>query len=512
MSESHAVAAGHALTARTASDVLEAGGSAMDAAFAAALTAMVAEPVLAGVLGGGFAMVREPGGRCRLLDAFVQTPAAKRPEGETDLREIHADFGSATQGFHIGAGTIAASGLAAGLAEAHARYGRMDRRELAAPAARAAREGVEITPYQARLARIVAPILTASRGARALHCEGPEEGAALKGEGARFANPELADVFEEFAAEGPRFVQEGEIATALAALCESGGHLTRADLAAYEPAWREPLVERRGAAEIALNPGPSLGGALIALTLSLLGGRARPAEIAAALATVARARAAAGLDDDPEGGAARLLDPAFRKHWQAAHDGRPAATRGTTHISVIDGDGLGVALTLSNGEGCGHVLPGTGIMPNNMLGEDDLVPGGGVAWRSGVRLASMMCPLSVAWPDGRVAMLGSGGSNRIRTALVQVLLHLVDGGLPLAEAIAAPRLHVEGTHPPALDYEEAGLAGADREALRAAWPEARGWEEPSMFFGGVHGAIGTPSGLREAAGDARRAGHAIATG
>lgn len=508
MSPRYAVAAGHALTVRTASEVLEAGGTAMDAAYAGALTAMVAEPVLAGLLGGGFVMVREPGGACRLLDAFVETPRAKRPEAEADIREIHADFGATTQGFHIGAGTIAASGLAAGLAEAQARHGRMDPRELAAPAAAAARHGVRLTAFQARLAGIVAPILTATAGARALHCESAEAGAALRAEGAALRNPDFADVLEEFAAEGPRFVQEGEVAAALLALSAEGGHLTRADLAGYRPVWREPLVERRGGVRIALNPGPSLGGALIAFTLALLGSRPQPAAIARAFAAVARARAAARLDDGPEEGLARLADAAFREHWRAATDGRPQAVRGTTHISVIDGAGLGVALTLSNGEGCGHVLSGTGIMPNNMLGEADLVPGGGVSWRPGVRLASMMCPLALDWPDGRVAMLGSGGSNRIRTALAQAILHLVDGGLPLEAAIAAPRLHVEGTAPVRLDYEEEGLAEADRAALRAEWPEAHGWDALSMFFGGVHGAMGDPAGARAAAGDPRRDGHA----
>ena len=501
----YAVAAGHRLTAEAGAAMLDAGGSAADAAVAAALTAMVAEPVLAGLLGGGFAMVRSPSGETRLLDAFVDTPGRCRPAGETDFRAIEADFGETRQEFHIGAGAIAAAGLSRGLWELHARFGRVPMREVAAPAVAAAREGVRVTAYQARLARIVAPILTASAEARALHCEGE----TLHGEGAVHRNPDFAEVLEVFAVEGPRFVQEGEVAARLMRLAAAGGHLEGADLARHAPVWRRPLTATRRQARIALNPPPSLGGALIEVTLALLPDGPRPVEIAAALAATARARAESGIDAAPEEGVERLADPALRaRAARAVAQGRPVSTRGTTHVSAIDREGLGVALTLSNGEGCGLIVPGTGIMPNNMLGEADLLPGGFGRWPTGVRLASMMAPLAVDWPDGRVAMLGSGGSNRIRSALVQVLVGLIDRGEDLAAAIAAPRLHVEGAEAPVLDHEETGLAEAVRSALRTAWPEARGWAEPSMFFGGAHGVIGGPRGP-QACGDPRRAGHSI---
>lgn len=496
--QGHAIAAGHRLTAEAAEAMLGEGGTAADAAVAAALTAMVAEPVLAGLLGGGFAMVRPADRPPRLIDFFVDTPGRCRPPDEVDFRAIEADFGQTRQEFHIGAGSIAVPGVAPGLWQLHARFGRMPMRRVVEPALAASRGGVRITAYQARLAAIVAPILTASPEARALHCENDR----LRPEDGVFRNPDLADVLEVFAAEGPRFVQEGEVAEGLLSLAASGGHLDRADLARFDPVWRAPLRATRGTVEIALNPAPSLGGALIAFALEMAPHAARPVEIAAALAATARARAAVGLDHDADG-IGRLLDPAT----VAAH--RPVATRGTTHVSVIDSAGLGVALTLSNGEGCGLIVPGTGIMANNMLGEADLLPRGFDAWAPGVRLASMMAPLAVSWPDGRVAMLGSGGSNRIRSALVQVLIGLVDRGLALEPAILAPRLHVEGAEAPALDYEEPGLAEEDRAELRAAWPEARGWSDMSMFFGGAHGAMRGADGVPDAFGDPRRAGHAL---
>ncbi|MEO1603346.1 MAG: gamma-glutamyltransferase [Pseudomonadota bacterium] len=505
MTKRYAIAAGHRLTSETGAEVLAAGGTAMDAAVAAAFMAMVAEPVLAGLLGGGFVMVRDPRGGTHLLDAFVDTPRVKRPEGEIAMEEIHADFGGVTQGFRIGPGTMATPCLAPGLAEAHARFGRIPLRDLTRPAADAARTGVTLTPYQARLSQIVAPILTATPSARALHCDGEE----LRGAGALARNPDFADVLEEFGAEGPRFIQEGEVAARLMDTAEAGGHLTRADLAECRPVWRQPLSENRGAAALALNPPPSLGGTLIAFSLALMEAGAAPAAVARAFSATTKARAEVGLDGAPEQGAARLAHPAFRERMATMAAHRPA-TRGTTQISVMDAEGLGVALTLSNGEGMGAVLPGTGIMPNNMLGEDDLVPGDPLGWREGVRLSSMMAPMAVSWPDGRAAMLGSGGSNRIRTALAQVVARVVDRGEPLDVAIQAPRLHVEGVREAAVDFEEAGLAEGDRAALLDAFPEARGWDEPSMFFGGVHGVMRDAGGGLSAAGDARRDGVGLA--
>jgi gamma-glutamyltranspeptidase / glutathione hydrolase len=507
-----AVAAGHRVTAEAAAEVLRAGGTAVDAAIAAGLACMVAEPALAGLLGGGFLMVREPGGRTRALDFFVETPKRKRPAGDLDFRAIEAQFGTATQEFHIGAGSIATPGVAPGLAEAHARYGRMPMTALAQPAITAAREGVRVTDYQSFICGIIEPILTASAAARALFCDGD----VLMREGSLFRNPEFADVIEVMAHEGPRFVTEGEVGRGILALCDQGGHLTAADLAGYRPAWREPLKVERAGVRISVNPPPSLGGALAVFSLELLGPGPDAVALARAFAATSRARLEADLATDPVAGAARLLSPALVARYRAELRGRPPATRGTTHISVIDAAGMGAAMTLSNGEGCGQIVPGTGLMPNNMLGEADLVPGGWHSWTPDRRLASMMAPMAVDWPDQRFAMLGSGGSNRIRTALAQVLVRLIDGSERMEPAIEAPRLHVEpGPEarldpgaPPAVEFED--LAGeAARAALMAAFPQARPWPDRSMYFGGVHGARRRRAGDLEAAGDPRRAGVAL---
>ena len=181
----------------------------------------------------------------------------------------------------------------------------------------------------------------------------------------------------------------------------------------------------------------------------------------------------------------------------------PAAYRGTTHISVIDRDGNAASASLSNGEGNGSIVGNFGFMLNNMLGEEDLSPEGLGTWRERVRLSSMMAPTIILHPDGTVIALGTGGSNRIRTAILQVAVNLLDHGMSLEDAVAAPRLHLEkcGT----LSFEP-GLREAAQAAFLALEDKAHAWPAPNLFFGGVHAARRFGEGGVEGAGDPRRGG------
>jgi gamma-glutamyltranspeptidase / glutathione hydrolase len=178
--------------------------------------------------------------------------------------------------------------------------------------------------------------------------------------------------------------------------------------------------------------------------------------------------------------------------------------RGTTHISIDDGRGLAVSLTLSNGEGSGYVLPGTGIHLNNMLGEEDINRTGFHGWPCNRRLASMMAPTLIERGHGngrRRWLLGSGGSNRIRTALVQVISCPGRLQQPLDAAIRAPRLHLEQGRL-AIEMPGRYLARRNADWLIEHYPEARVWPDRNLYFGGVH-AVGPD----EAAADPRRLGH-----
>ena len=212
------------------------------------------------------------------------------------------------------------------------------------------------------------------------------------------------------------------------------------------------------------------------------------------------ARAAHG-----EGLAAKLADGVLAKNMREAAR-HPAAHRGTTHVSVIDRDGNAASASLSNGEGNGSIVGNFGFMLNNMLGEEDLSPEGLGKWRQGVRLSSMMAPTVILQPDGTVIALGSGGSNRIRTAILQVAVNLLDRGMSLEEAVEAPRLHVERDGK--LSFEP-GLPEAVETAFRALGERAHAWPAANLFFGGVHAARRFGDGGVEGAGDPRRGGVAI---
>ncbi|WP_112321805.1 gamma-glutamyltransferase [Oceanibium sediminis] len=492
---SFAVATGHALTSEAAAEVLRDGGTAVDAAVAAAAMAFVVEPVLAGPMGGGFLMLAEAGRAPRVIDAFVETPSRALPEGELDLATITVDFGTETQDFHIGAGTVAVPCLMPALFEAHARLGRMPLPQLFAPAVSAARHGHAQHERMAYIAGLVAPILTSHPEVEALYAPGGK----IPPAGTLVSNPALADVLEVGALEGARFYTEGEIGQGLAGL--PGSQVSVDELKAARWISRAPLTLSRSGAEVALNPPPSLGGVQVALALSALPHRPEPALLAHAFAEIAAIRKRMDMDGAPAD-AGRALAPELVAVLEKTLAGHRASIRGTTHISVIAGDGSGVGLTMSNGTGSGRLIPGTGIVPNNMLGEEDLVPGGPVAWRAGQRLASMMCPMAIRRRDGALTILGSGGSARIRSALSNVALGLLDFELSVEDAVAAPRLHYDGGR---LSFE-IGADEARRAQLLAAFPEARAWAEPNMFFGGVHTAHRAANGSVLAVGDARRAG------
>jgi gamma-glutamyltranspeptidase/glutathione hydrolase len=173
----------------------------------------------------------------------------------------------------------------------------------------------------------------------------------------------------------------------------------------------------------------------------------------------------------------------------------------TTHISVIDSDGMAVGITHSNGEGCGYVVPGTGAMMNNFLGEDDINPHGFHSQPAGERMLTMMCP-TIVRKDNQTWVLGTGGSNRIRTSVMQVVHNLVALGMSAREAVRAPRIHVEGE---AFNLETIGQDPATVRALSEEEPGLVLFNDSNMFFGGVHVAALGPDGF-DGIGDIRRGG------
>ena len=202
------------------------------------------------------------------------------------------------------------------------------------------------------------------------------------------------------------------------------------------------------------------------------------------------------------------MDPGFASEFlseASLASGIEATDRlgSTTHLVAIDSDGLCASVTCSNGTGSGMVVPETGVHLNNMLGEEDLNPLGFHRHRPGDRIGSMMSPTLILDRGEVVAGLGSAGSNRIRSAVVQSVVNLVARGMDPQDAIDAPRIHVEGD----LIQAEPGVDGVALDRLAASGEEVFVWDRINLFFGGVQAVTRDPgSGLLAGGADPRRGG------
>lgn len=516
MGQRGAIAAGHPQTAAAGLRILQAGGNAFDAAIAAALAACVTESGLISLAGGGFLLAHTADRRNLLFDFFTQTPQRKRPAADLDFYPVTVNFGDAVQQFHIGLGSVAVPGVLKGLLHIHRQLGRLPLAEVAAPAIAYAQQGVTIQAFASYCLQILTPILTATPAGQQIYT--PTGQPLQAGDSLRM--PAFAATLAEVVQQGDRPLYVGQWARALVDACaEGGGHLTEADLATYEVIERQPLTLTYRGHTILTNPPPSTGGLLIGFALKVLeaidlsqitfgsGDHLCLLRQVMQLTNAARHDRYANHLDTPSLLSA-FLDPTVLQPYQQALQttiqlgGNKWGS--TTQISIIDSEGNAASMTASNGEGAGFLIPGTGIMVNNMLGEADLNPHGFHTWLPNQRLASMMAPTIVLQGGQPALVLGSGGSNRIRTAILQVLLNVLDFQMPLEMAIASPRLHWEDQ---VLNLEP-GLPGAEtiQHLAAAAGDRVLPWQAPNMFFGGVHAISRQPDGTLAAVGDRRRDG------
>ncbi|MEZ4771211.1 MAG: gamma-glutamyltransferase [Caldilineales bacterium] len=525
------------MTAAAGAQMLQEGGNAVDAAVAAAFVSAVSEYTLSAIGGSGFALVYDTlGGTGDLYDFFSAAPGLDGPPvasvDDIDFRQITVDYGVSRQHFYVGRGAVAVPGNVAGLCAMAGQSGRLPLPVLLEPAIRLMREGCPVSGMQHAISTLIEPIFLMTAGSRAIFCR--EDGGLLR-PGDLLRMPELADTLELLGREGPELFYRGDVARAiLADQRDRGGVLTAADLAAYEVVRRRPLASSFRAYTVVTNPPPSRGGLLINFALQLLDGlayaptaqdiaSARHVEVIAEImrvTTFAR-RQMEQSHVPPEAQETWLLSKQSVARWteelhrllampasQRPLDLPIAAAASTTQISVMDEDGLLVSLTTTAGEGTGFVVPGVGIILNNMMGEADLHPLGWFRMTSGQRIPSMMAP-TVVLRDGRpVLTLGSGGANRIRSAIMQVLVNTLSAGMPLDAAVYASRVHFED----GVLQIEGGHDAALAPALDAAGYTVNAWPDQHMYFGGVHAVAERTDGQFAAVGDPRRGGSAIVVG
>ena len=504
------IAAGDVKTAEAGIEMFRLGGNAFDAAAAAVLASFVTESCLTSAAGGGFLLAHTQENRNILFDFFSQTPIQKRPQQEINFYPIEVNFGDAIQEFHIGMGAIAAPGNIGGIFHVQQKLGKLPFHIVAEPAIHYAKHGIEVNEFQTYCWRILQPILTATTAARQIYAP---NGVLLE-VGDKLFMPDFAETLSYIAQRGVQEFYRGEIGRQLIKDCQTnGGYLTWADLAQYQAIERQPLTINYRGNTLLTNPPPSSGGILIAFSLELLSqfelskiGFGTPLHLQILTDVMRLTDRARKEKYDPNldrTDIAQIFLATDRVTEYASQLNRYVNKWGsTTHLSVVDAEGNAASVTTSNGEGSGYIIPNTGIMLNNMLGEDDLNPYGFHQWRENVRISSMMSPTIVLKDNRPEIVLGSGGSKRIRTAILQVISNIIDFQMPVDLAVNNSRIHWEdgvlNLEPGWSEDAIANLIYAEEKLLL--------WNQQNMFFGGVHTVMEDEAGIISGAGDRRRHG------
>ncbi len=479
--------------------VLDQGGNAVDAAVATGFALAVTYPAAGNIGGGGFMVVRRPDGSATSFDFRETAPAAARPDmfldaaGEIDTSLIESGYLA-----------VGVPGTVRGLALAHARLGRLPWRRLVEPAVRLAREGFPISASLATaLNGELAGPMKAFPGSLAAY--GKPDGTPWRA-GERLRLPELATTLSAIAGEGPDAFYAGRVGGLVAdAMAEHGGLVTRADLAGYVAKERSPLTGRfLGHDVISMGP-PSSGGVVLLEMLGMfeaLGIERLDPRSPEAVHLVTEIRRRAYLDrarflgdpDHVEVPVDQLTSPAHARGLAATIDHRRASSSRdlggdllgppapespqTTHFSVVDVDGMAVATTttLEASFGSHLVVPGTGFLLNNEMGDFNRRPGsttltGDIGTPAnliapGKRMLSSMTPTIVA-RDGRLVLVtGSPGGRTIINTVFDVITGVVAHGRDGRSAVDAARFHHQWL-PDRLRVEPGGLSEATRQNLEA---------------------------------------------
>lgn len=497
------VVAAHPLASNAGLDVLRKGGNAADAAIAALMVLNVVEPHASGLGGGGFAVIQDPHSGLAVLDFREVAPAGIDPAAYFDP----ADSLQAAQ--QHGGTTIGVPGSPAGLAMLHERYGSLPLSELLQPAIRLARDGY---PVSATLSTLIAErvdlFLSDSSWSELFLVDGfpPMEGEILH-------NPGLAALLERLATGGLAAFYP-LLATELSStIIAAGGWVEPRDLLEYEALWRDPLVHDWKGRRLVGPPPPATGALAVMQCLGILEEldlEAMPE--AQRMHVMAEAMKQAMRDKGKRAG-----DPAFsatptdslldrdyarrvlaqihpdaihhswpplgsRPVWQDEHD-PPRDHGNTTHLSVWDAQGQVISLTQSINHFFGAGVQHEGLLLNNQLSDFTFIEGSLNDPQAGKRPRSSMAPMILLQEDEAVLCLGTPGGPRIVSAMIEILVSHIDLGMPIQQAIEAPRFHPLGS----TLVLEPRFAPETMSALEDIGYRPYPLKAFDTYFGGAHG-------------------------
>lgn len=484
------VASNSDLASQAGLEILRAGGNAMDAAVAVGFALAVTYPFAGNIGGGGFMVIRMADGRTAAIDYREIAPLAA-------TRDMFVDAtGKLTDKSVVGHLASGVPGAVAGMDAALQRFGTMSLAQVMAPAIRLARNGFTVDSSLYRSLNGAKQRLCRFEG-----CATFFPGGETVAPGATLVQSDLARSLQLIAERGPDAFYEGAVADSLVAeMQRGGGIITREDLAAYVPKWREPVVSTYRGYTLITMPPASSGGITMTESFNILEEFAPLPAFGTAEYThlLAEAFRRAFIDRNAKLADAdfvpvprdELVSKAYAKTL-AAQISRtqasktPAFTGGrpepehTTHYSVVDSKGNAVATTttINGGYGSAVWVRGGGFFMNNEM--DDfaaqpgtpnmfgLVQGEANAVQPGKRMLSAMSPTIVLDKDGSVLLVvGAAGGPTIITAVAQVILNVIEHGMTLADAMRAPRMHHQSL-PDQIRVESVGFNEQMITALRA---------------------------------------------
>lgn len=483
-----AVAAPSRLAARAAGSVASHGGGAVDAAIAAAITAMFTEIGVAAPGAGAFVTVSEFDGDPMVHDGYMAVPGLHGPQpNEVSIRADMGYGGGLTT--MVGPASVAVPGAWAAFERVHALHGRTDFGNLVMPTIEILEEGFSLGS---------SCLYYLGYSGESIFGHDPASRAVLQPSGTLLTAadavhmPDAVSTLEAVAEEGPMMLLSGQLGSQIAGdLWERGSLIGPTDFHSYRDVERRPLVHSVGEWDLYTNPPPAVGGAgLIALLTGLE--QSDPAAFLDAQERLFRWRR--GPLHDTFDRAVEIDD------FLRGLPGDPIRSPSTVHISAVDSEGVACAVTLSAGYGSGVIPTGTGLFMNNGMGELELVgePSGLVP---GDRLNSNMAPTLLRSSERGMLAIGSPGADRISSALASVVAAVAIEQGSIGDALDHPRVHVA--------VQEDGSARIKAEP-GAVVPDHHlpvdRFDDLNMYFGGVGAALVEPNGRLSAATDPRRPG------
>lgn len=480
------VVSDHEAAVRAGMGILEQGGNAVDAAVATAFVLAVVDPASSG-LGGGGVMVfyQSKANKAHALDFTPVSPAAGLYRNED---------GVGRDALAAGPLAVAVPGTVAGLADALKRFGALPLETVLAPAIRHAAEGFPVTP---RLRRTIQENLAVLRQRADLAGVFLNASGAPHEVGETIRQPELAESLRAIARDGAAAFYEGAIGQSIASrMADAGGAVTLDDLNSYEPVWRQPVIGSYRGRTVVTAPPPSVGGPALVGLLNVMEGyepewfRHNSGAYIHLVAEIAKA-GVVDLSESPEEPGSNHVPvrrvtsgeraSALRRQIdmelaspRMVREPAPRTGEALGAVGVLDGDGNAVAMSLGMGSpfGAGMLAPRTGIVLNNRMQGFSLASGSGSDDGNGPNLlrprqrpVNGMTPAVLLRDDRAVLVISASGGSQTLGAVLQTLLNVVDFRMPLAEAVAAARIHVPLDAPLTVDVE-AGVSGEAVASLR----------------------------------------------